>query len=359
MSAALTDLADLEDAQLIDAAAATALGPVAEQFAIGLTATLAGRIDRSDPAQPAAANAVGRQFIPLVAELISTPEEQNDPIGDNAHSPVRGIVHRYPDRALLKVTHLCAVYCRFCFRREMIGSNADRALTEDELDRAIAYLEQTPSIWELILTGGDPLVLSNRRLERIVLRLSKIPHLKVLRLHTRIPVASPERIDAELLRLLRQPGLTTIVVVHANHADEFGPEAERACARLADAGIPLRSQTVLLKGVNNEATSLATLMRTFVENRIMPYYLHHPDLARGTGHFRVTVAEGQALMRTLRGRYSGLCQPEYVLDLPGGHGKVPIGPNYLADDHAESDGGQKTLRLTDYQGRQHDYPETG
>ncbi|MBM3537501.1 MAG: lysine-2,3-aminomutase-like protein [Alphaproteobacteria bacterium] len=282
---------------------------------------------------------IARQFVPDAAELTLTADENTDPIGDQAHSPVKGIVHRYPDRVLLKPTHTCAVYCRFCFRREMVGPGSE-SLDANELAAAIDYIRSRPEIWEVILTGGDPLILSPRRLSEIVAALSEIPHLGVIRLHTRIPVADPARISDELVAALASDK-AIYVVLHANHPGELSEAAIAACRRIIDAGIPMLSQSVLLRGVNDDAATLEQLFRTLVRHRIKPYYLHHADKAPGTSHFRTTLAEGQALMRQMRGRVSGLCQPEYVLDIPGGHGKVPVGRSYLDGDIVEDWRGQR------------------
>jgi lysine 2,3-aminomutase len=266
--------------------------------------------------------------VPDIAELTTSPDERADPIGDDAHSPVEGIVHRYPDRVLLKLVNVCAVYCRFCFRREMVGPGK-QMLSPGKLDAALAYIAAHPQIWEVILTGGDPLVLSARRLGEVVRRIAAIDHVKIVRLHTRLPVVSPEKITPALVRALKAPGKTTYVALHANHPRELTPSVRAACARIVDGGIPMVSQSVLLHGVNDDAATLEALMRAFVECRIKPYYLHHADLAPGTSHFRTTIEDGQALMRALRGRVSGLAQPTYVLDIPGGYGKVPVGPGYV------------------------------
>jgi lysine 2,3-aminomutase len=326
--------ADLADAGLIERDRAAALAPVTERYAIAVTPAIAALIDPHDPHDP-----IARQFLPSEAELDTRPEELTDPIGDEAHSPAPGIVHRYPDRALLKLTHLCATYCRFCFRRETVGPGQSKPLDGPALDAAFAYIESRPEIWEVILTGGDPLVLSPRRLREAMRRLAQIDHVRIVRLHTRLPVVDPAAISPELLETLACPGKAVYLAVHANHPRELTPEARAACARLTGAGIPLLSQTVLLKGVNDDVETLGALMRAFVETRVKPYYLHHPDLAPGTSHLRVTLEEGQALMRALRGRWSGLCQPTYVLDIPGGHGKVPVGPGYLSGGEVEDPGG--------------------
>lgn len=287
--------------------------------------------------------------MPDAAELDVAQSEREDPIGDDAHAPVAGIVHRYPDRVLLKLVDLCAAYCRFCFRRERIGKGS-RTLPPDALAAALAYIGAHPDIWEVILSGGDPLVLSARRLAAVAAELEAITHVKILRVHTRVPIAAPSRITPALVRALKRSGKAVYVAVHVNHPRELSRDARRACARFVDAGIPLLSQTVLLRDVNDEAQVLGELMRALVECRIKPYYLHHGDFAPGTAHWRTTIEHGRFLLRTLRGRYSGLCQPTYVLDIPGGYGKVPIGPDYLIGDER---GGYE---VEDFRGRRHPYP---
>lgn len=318
---------------------------VAERYAIAISPAMADLIDRNDPYDP-----IARQFVPDARELIITPEERDDPIGDLAHSPVEGIVHRYPDRVLLKAVHVCPVYCRFCFRREMVGPQGLGTLAPDAMDGAFAYIAAHPEIWEVILTGGDPLVLSPRRLSEIMQRLATIEHVKIVRFHTRVPVVEPERVDAALITALKASGKTTYVALHVNHPRELAELARAACARLVDAGIVMLSQSVLLKGVNDDPETLAALMRTFVENRIKPYYLHHPDLAPGTSHFRLSIEEGRALVAGLRGRISGLCQPTYILDIPGGHGKAVIGEDAFRDN------GGGCYTVSDFRGREHAYP---
>jgi lysine 2,3-aminomutase len=347
MSAAtLRSVAALAEAGLVTAADAAALAPVAARYAVAITPALAELIDPSDVDDPIAA-----QFVPTLAELHETPVERADPIGDAAHEKVPGVIHRYPDRALLKIVSACPVYCRFCFRREMVGP-AGPALTGAALETALAYIAATPAIWEVILTGGDPFILSARRVAEITARLAAIPHVKVLRWHSRVPVVDPTRITPAFVRALRHEGVATWVAIHANHPREFTDTSRRALARLADGGIALVSQSVLLKGVNDSVETLDALMRAFVENRVKPYYLHHADLAPGTGHQRTTLAHGQALTSALRGRLSGLAQPTYVLDIPGGFGKVPAGGSWLACESCEDD----VWQVTDPQGGKHLYP---
>jgi lysine 2,3-aminomutase len=321
-----------------------ALADVAARYAVAITPAMAELIDPDDPRDP-----IARQFVPDVRELKSQPEERADPIADHPFSPVEGVVHRYPDRVLLKVVNACAVYCRFCFRREMIGPGRG-GLSPRALASALGYIAGHPDIWEVILSGGDPLVVSARRIGDLVKRLAAISHVKVIRVHTRMPVVAPRRISAALVRALRT-NKATFVVLHANHPRELSGEARAACARLVDAGIPMLSQSVLLRGVNDDVETLGALMRALVECRIKPYYLHHADLAPGTADLRTTIAEGQALMRGLRGRFSGLCQPTYVLDIPDGHGKSPIGPNYVS-----AGGAGDAAMIEDFNGRRHVYP---
>lgn len=353
LTATVRHPAELIERGVAPAADLADLERVAARYAIAVTPDIAALIDGDDPEDP-----IARQFIPDRRELVNTPGENADPIGDDAHSPVSGIVHRYPDRVLFKLVHVCAVYCRFCFRREMVGPGKASALSDEAYSQALDYIRAHSEIWEVILTGGDPLMLSPRRLAEIMADLSAIDHVKIVRIHTRVPVAAPDRIGGDMTRALRAEGVTTWVAVHANHPRELTGAARAACARLTDAGIPLVSQSVLLHGVNDDAATLEALMRAFVECRIKPYYLHHGDLAPGTAHLRTTIEAGQELMRRLRGRVSGLCQPDYVLDIPGGHGKAPIGPNYLS--HANSRerelSSETRYRVVDYCGDVHLYP---
>jgi lysine 2,3-aminomutase len=340
--------AQLRASGLVTQERLASLEKVVDRYAVAIPDSLAQLIDRNDPRDP-----IARQFIPNIAELDHQMVEDPDPIGDDAHSPVEGIVHRYPDRVLLKPTHVCAVYCRFCFRREMVGPGKPNVLSPEAIERALDYIRTHPEIWEVILTGGDPLVLSARRLRSIMNSIEKIDHVKVVRIHTRVPVAEPARVTRELVRAMKVRTKATYVALHVNHPRELTVDARAACARIADAGIPLLSQTVLLAGVNDTPEVMGQLMRTLVECRIKPYYLHHGDMAPGTSHFRTDLADGQELMRTLRGRLSGLCQPTYVLDIPGGHGKSPVGPNYV--ERVGSNGDAHVI-VEDYNGRRHRYP---
>ena len=297
-------------------------------------------------------DAVGKQYMPDQREKIITPEEDGDPIGDDAHSPVKGIVHRYPDRVLLKITDTCSVYCRFCFRKEMVGQG-DGVLSPEEIKSALGYIRDNTMIREVILTGGDPLTLSNRRMTEVFEELDSIPHLDIIRIHTRGPIVRPERVDDVLIQLFSSVRKALYVVLHVNHAQEIDDNVRSALHRLSRSGAVLLSQSVLLKGVNDDAAVLETLFRTLLANRVKPYYLHHPDLAPGTGHFRVSIKEGQDIMKALRGKVTGLAYPTYVLDLPGGYGKMPLTPNYLEELS------QGTYRVEDYRGEKHLYPPKG
>ena len=336
--------AELVEAGLVPPEQLAELERVAARYAIAITPAMAALIDPNDPADP-----IARQFIPTLAELEHLPQESADPIGDHRHMPVKGIVHRYPDRVLLKPSHVCPVYCRFCFRREMVGPGGE-ALSPDELAAAYAYIGDHPEIFEVVVTGGDPLMLSSRRLADMVAILSAIPHLGVIRIHSRVPIVDPGRVDAALVAALEsEKGV--FVVLHADHPRELTAEAAAAIRRLNRAGLALLGQSMLIKGVNDDPATLEQLLRRLVSLRVKPYYLHHGDLAPGTAHFRTTIEAGQAIIADLQGRVSGLCQPVYVLDLPGGWGKVPIGPSFL--ERAQD--GEAWL-LTDFRGMVHRYP---
>jgi lysine 2,3-aminomutase len=338
---------DLVEAGLIAPEQLDEVRRVAAQFSVALTDEVAALIDPGDPADPIAA-----QFVPSAAELDTADEEHVDPIGDERWSPVPGIVHRYPDRVLLKPSLLCPVYCRFCFRREQIGAKGS-VLDGAALARAYDYIRSHPEIWEVIVTGGDPFLLAPRRIMAIVRTLAAIEHVQVIRFHTRVPVVDPDRVNAALVKALAAEK-AVYVVIHANHPRELTAAAKAAVNRLTRAGIPMLSQSVLLRGVNDEVAVLEQLFRALVAMRVKPYYLHHPDLARGTAHFRGGIGAGQNLMRALRGRASGLCQPTYVLDIPGGHGKVPIGPTWV---RRQQNGESWTVE--DCRGACHPYPPPG
>ncbi len=333
----IRNTAQLIAAGVIDPVDQAAIAKVAEKYAIAISPQIQEILH---------IDGIHQQFVPNVAELVANSDELLDPIGDSTHSPVKGIVHRYPDRCLLQPVRVCPVYCRFCFRRETVGPG-NAALSADELQACYTYIRQHPKIWEVILSGGDPLILKPQQLGQIITELSQIPHVEVIRIHSRVPVLDSARINSEILQVLSQ-WRPIYIVLHINHPAEFTPAAIQAINSLIDHGVVLLGQTVLLKGVNDNIETLGQLMRGMVKHRIKPYYLHHADLAQGTQHMRTSIETGQALAAALRGNYSGLCQAQYVLDIPGGAGKSPIGPNYI---ERQADG----YTVTDYQGMEHTY----
>ena len=339
------DLSDLAARRLVAPERLDDLQRVAERFTVAVTDEMAALIDPDGPADPIAA-----QFVPSAAELDDGADSQADPVGDERWSPLPGIVHRYPDRVLLKPILLCPVYCRFCFRREQVGKE-NAVLPPAALERALAYIAERPEIWEVIVTGGDPFMLSPRRIAALVRRLAAIEHVAVIRFHTRVPVVAPKRVGAGLVAALASDK-AVYVAVHANHPRELTPAMRGAIGKLIGAGIPVLSQSVLLRGVNDDAAVLEALFRGLVAMRVRPYYLHHPDLAPGTAHFRLDIAEGQRLVGELRGRVSGLCQPTYVLDIPGGYGKVPL----LLSAATPDDNAPGQWLVADRDRRVHRYP---
>jgi lysine 2,3-aminomutase len=325
----LRTAAELVAAGLLPPSAREAAEAVAARYAVAVTPSVRRLMDPSDPADP-----IARQYLPDPAELRTAPGETADPTSDGPFTPVKGVVHRYPDRALLKPLLACPVYCRFCFRREAVGPGGG-ALGEAELDAALDWFARTPAVREAILTGGDPLMLSPRRLARIVEALSAMPHIEIIRLHSRVPVADPGRVTPALSRAL-ETDRALFLCVHANHAREFSAEARAALARLhRGAGAVLLGQSVLLRGVNDSAEALEALFRAMLAARVKPYYLHQLDPAPGTARFAVSIAEGRALLRRLRGRVTGLAWPTYVLDLPDGGGKAPLGPEFARFEDGE------------------------
>jgi len=311
----LRNAEDLIAAGLIPPGSGPAITALSTRYAIAIPPAFAALITTPD-------DAIGLQFIPDTAELITAPHESADPIADEALSPLPGIVHRYPDRALLKPLLACPVYCRFCFRREQVGPDGG-LLTPAQLEAAYAYLAAHPGIREVILTGGDPLILSPRRLSAILTRLAAIPHIEVLRIHTRTPTADPALITDALADALDIP-TPLFIAAHINHADELTQAAITGITKLQRRGIPILGQTVLLAGVNDTETTLANLFRAMLRARIKPYYLHQLDPAPGTARFHVPPERGRELLAKLRGNISGTALPTYILDQPNGRGKVPL-----------------------------------
>ncbi len=279
-------------------------------------------IDLDDPHDP-----IRRQAIPTASELHQSPADLLDPLHEDTDSPVKGLTHRYPDRVLLLVTDQCSMYCRHCTRRRFAGQT-DQAVPVSQIDGCIEYIKNHPEVRDVLISGGDPLVMSDDRLEYVISRVRAIPHVEIVRIGSRTPVVMPQRITPELCAMLKKYHPLWLNT-HFNHPKEFTDESRRACARLADAGIPLGNQTVLLAGVNDCVYTMKKLMHELVKSRVRPYYIYQCDLSMGLEHFRTPVSKGLEIMEALRGHTSGFCVPTFVIDAPGGGGKTPVMPNYV------------------------------
>ncbi|NBT23054.1 KamA family radical SAM protein [bacterium] len=315
-----------------------------KKLALGITPHFFSLLDRKDPDCP-----IRRQVVPRIEESNTAADELIDPCGEDSNMPVPGLVHRYPDRALLLVTDRCASYCRYCTRSRVVSGAGEQELTVD-LDGAFSYLEKHPEVRDVLLSGGDPLLLSDAKLNGILTRLRRIPSLEFVRIGTRIPIFLPQRITPELVAMLKTHH-PLWMSIHSNHPKELTGEVRVALERLADAGIPLGNQSVLLKGVNDRAEILKELFHKLLLCRVRPYYLYQCDLITGSAHLRTTIREGQEILEQLRGHTTGYAVPTYVVDGPGGGGKIPIGPNYIvgmADDR---------VILKNYRGDVYEYPE--
>ncbi len=314
-----------------------------EHFKMAITPYYATLMDPDNPDCP-----IKKQAVPSVRELIVDDCEMDDPLCEEQFSPVDGLVHRYPDRVLFVLTHKCSMYCRHCTRRRMVGCE-DFSLSTDKLERAFEYIRQNPKIRDVLLSGGDPLIMPDHWLENILKRLREIPHVEVIRIGTRTPVVLPMRITDELLSMLRKYHPLWINT-HFNHPKEITPESIRACEKIVDSGIPLGNQSVLLRGINDNADTLKELFTKLVKFRVRPYYLYQCDVAKGIGHFRTPVSQGIEIMKHIRGYISGYAVPEYVIDAPGGGGKTPVNPDYIMslDD--------KKAVLKNYEGKLYTYP---
>jgi lysine 2,3-aminomutase len=314
---------------------------------VGLTPYYMSLIDPDDPMQP-----LRRTVIPTLAEFTRVPGEQDDPLGEDGTSPVPGLVHRYPDRVLLLVTNFCSVYCRYCTRARLVGASGERALKKTDIDRAIEYIERTPAVRDVLISGGDPLSLDEDRLEYVLGRLRSIKHLEFVRIGTKQPVVQPMRVTPTLTRMLRKYH-PLWMSLHFTHPSEITPEVAEACGRLADAGIPLGSQTVLLKGINDDAETLKQLFHALLRIRVRPYYLYQCDPISGSSHFRTTVDEGLTLIQSLRGHTTGYAVPSYVIDAPGGGGKIALFPDVVIGRDGDD------LILRNFQGKACRYPDPG
>ena len=312
---------------------------------IGVTPYYMSLIDAANPTQ-----GLRRTTIPTLAEFDRTPGEQDDPLGEDAHSPVPGLVHRYPDRVLLLVTNFCSVYCRYCTRARLVGASGERALRKADIDRAIEYIAATPAVRDCLISGGDPLSLDEDRLEYVLSRLRAIPHLEFIRIGSKQPVVQPMRVTPTLTKMLRRYH-PLWMSLHFTHPDEVTPEVAEACGRLADAGIPLGSQTVLLKGVNDDLATLKKLFHALLKIRVRPYYLYQCDPIRGSSHFRTTVDKGLELIAQMRGYTTGYAVPNYVVDAPGGGGKIAMLPDAVIGRDGDN------LLLRNFAGEQCVYPD--
>ncbi|ABO49279.1 L-lysine 2,3-aminomutase [Desulforamulus reducens MI-1] len=315
-----------------------------KKFRMAITPYYASLIKSEDRQCP-----IRMQAVPNPKELVCTRGDMRDPLHEDVDSPVPGLTHRYPDRVLLLVTDCCSMYCRHCTRRRIAGQN-DRSLPKAQLDRAFSYIRSNPTIRDVVISGGDPFTLADEQLEYILKKLRAIKHVEVIRFGTRTPVVLPQRITPELCNMLEKYHPVWINT-HFNHPREITPASSAAVARLAKAGIPVNNQSVLLKGINDRAHIMKKLVQGLLKIRIRPYYLYQCDLSEGIGHFRTSVSTGIEIMENLRGHTSGLAVPTYVIDAPGGGGKIPIGPNYLL-----SQGQGKTV-LRNFEGKVYLYTE--
>ncbi|HYB19813.1 MAG TPA: lysine 2,3-aminomutase [Thermodesulfobacteriota bacterium] len=316
------------------------------RMATAITPYFAKLMNRTDSNCP-----IRRQAIPTLEEFYVSPHDLLDPCAEDENSPVHGLVHRYPDRVLLLVTDKCAVYCRYCTRRRLVGSS-EKCITENELDEAIAYIQSTKKVRDVLISGGDPLLMEDDHLEGILAKVRKIPHVEIIRIGSRVPVTLPQRITPSLTNMLKKYH-PLWVSIHFSHPKEITKEVRRSCAILADAGIPLGSQTVLLRGINDKPYIMKRLMHELLKIRVRPYYIYQCDLAMGTEHFRTPIAVGINIIEKLRGHTTGYAVPSFVIDAPGGGGKIPVGPTYLISQ----DRGKMVLR--NYQGKVFEYQEPG
>ena len=309
-----------------------------------ITPYYASLLDPEDPTQP-----LRRTVVPVTQERLRAACESDDPLEEEGHSPVPGIVHRYPDRVLFLVTDRCATHCRYCTRSRMVGRQEGKTSNGQGWEQAIAYIESNRSVRDVLVSGGDPLTMPDETLGRLLSRLRRIPHVEILRIGTKAPVVLPQRVTPALIRMLKRFH-PLWMSIHFTHPEEITPEVGLACARLADAGIPLGSQTVLLSGINDDVATMKRLLLGLLRIRVRPYYLYQCDPIPGSSHFRTPVAKGLEIMRGLRGHTTGYAVPTYVIDAPGGGGKIPLLPNYVAGQDEES------LLLENYEGKTFIYP---
>lgn len=341
----ITDLASLERILQLSEDEREAILRSGNHPPLAITPYYASLLDEADPAQP-----LRRTVVPVCEEFTLSRGEAEDPLAEDEDSPVPGIVHRYPDRALFLATSFCSTYCRYCTRSRMVGNGRRGPCSQEYWERAIGYIEATPTVRDVLLSGGDPLTLSDEKLEWLLLRLRRIRHVEVLRIGTKVPVVLPQRITPALTRMLKRYH-PLWMSIHFTHPDELTPEVARACERLADAGIPLGSQTVLLAGINDNVETMKRLVHGLLQTRVRPYYLYQCDPISGSSHFRTSVRKGLEILAGLRGHTTGYAVPTYVIDAPGGGGKIPLTPNYVAGRDGDD------LLLMNYEGEVFRYPD--
>ncbi|HOL94621.1 MAG TPA: KamA family radical SAM protein [bacterium] len=312
---------------------------------VGINPYYAALMDPRDPNQP-----IRRTVIPVMDEYLQSPGEADDPLGEDEDSPVPGLVHRYPDRVLFLVTGFCSTYCRYCTRSRMVGNTGEYRFDISHWERALQYIESTPQVRDVLLSGGDPLTLSDDRLDWLLSRLYRIPHVEFIRIGTKVPVVLPQRITLSLTRLLKKYH-PLWMSIHFTHPDELTPEVAQACERLAGAGIPLGSQTVLMKGINDDVAVMKKLMHGLLKIRVKPYYLYQCDPITGSAHFRTPVSKGLEIIQGLRGFTTGYAVPSYVIDAPGGGGKIPLLPDSVVGREGDD------LLLRNYEGQIFRYPD--
>ena len=340
----ITDVAGLEKVIRLSDGEKENISKCLKNFRMAVTPYYASLMDPDDPKCP-----IRMQAVPTIDETYILPCDRDDPLNEEGDSPVKNIVHRYPNRVLFTVTHMCSMYCRHCTRRRMVGEE-DRIISDAELNEAVGYIAKTPQIQDVLTSGGDPLTMSDAALEKIISRVREIKHVGVIRIGTRVPVVMPMRITPGLVSMLKkyQP---IWINTHFNHPKEVTPEAVAACARIVDAGIPLGNQSVLLRGVNDDVDTMRELLLKLVSARVRPYYLYQCDLSNGIGHFRTRVEKGAEIIQALTGTISGYAVPKFVIDAPGGGGKVPVNPEYVISMD------EKEVVMRNYKGDIYKYPQ--
>jgi len=341
----IRDLRSLQRVFRLSADERAAVEQMGGHMPVGITPYYAALMDPTNPMEP-----IRRTMIPIVGELSRGPGEADDPLAEDSHSPVPGVVHRYPDRILFLVTNFCATYCRYCTRARMVGQTGEYHFNTQQFEKGIAYVESHPEIRDVLLSGGDPLTMADDRLEWLLSRLRKIPHVEFLRVGTKVPAVLPQRITPKFVRMLKRYSPLWISI-HFMHPDELTPEVAAACNRLADAGMPLGSQTVLTRDVNDNVDTMKRLMHGLLKMRVRPYYLYQCDPISGSSHFRTPVEKGLEIIEGLRGHTTGYAVPTFVIDAPGGGGKIPLVPDYVVG----RDGDDVLLR--NYEGQTYRYPD--